>query len=418
MTVYTRPRPVTPHLHSPDVGLSQAANDAAFAWLETEYPSSPWHLEAITYNLGAPVDLGNAGNRRGQQLIGAGMGVDQTVLNMADTTQPIIRLGAEHSQVRNLVLTYNFSTTAPATAVAMQASGPQTLMSRIENVWCLGVGTGLHTGPGLWFSNMVQNLRVADYSTYGIYVQNQSTGNLWENIYLNNADTTGGGDFTTWGRRPATHALYTNSGDENTFNQINVEYGNFTERPVYFLNAGAVTINGLHLEGIEWGAFNAIVSVFGEEALLDVNGAMVDYNYADGGANTTQALFETGPNAQLMATSVVARDNGAGSMYVCRQVQQPANTPTPARIFLDNFLDRGTDDLRFPSNPGHWTNGAADYIDLTPDPGNPGVNWASCNLSSFKRFNDQLMTLEDQQVAGNFYRITVENGVLTATAVV
>ena len=229
---------------------SRLNNDAfAAAFAEAKATSLPIYIPPGDYCISQPLDWRHHGLRVQGDMSGS------TIRQMADNV-PIMQVAGRYLELDGFRLFYNNAqpvenTDAKALTIQNLVSSQvrNIIMERgyagvwgLQEIWTEG---GFST---IWaaYSCQFENIRTHRMTGNHHYYAGANTGNLWDNIYMNNA--LGYVDSETgYNIGSSINGMYIDQGSEFTIRQINIEHG-FYASALHISNAFGGLIDSVHIE--------------------------------------------------------------------------------------------------------------------------------------------------------------------------
>lgn len=338
-----------PAVNVKDFGASPAAsaatNDAAFsAALATGRPVYvPGHGFGSPYNISAPIDM-TAGSL---SLLGD---AGSTNIVQATDSAAIIKIGGGQVVLQGLRLRHDGS--APSATTGNGIETYSLTHSRITDVTIECSATCLRSVSGYFFSNLLENLEMLRFYQHGIRIdQIGNTGSCWNNIYVSNRG---------WGASPLAiqneivHLEYL---QDSVFNQLNIEHCVTGGHPL-FINATNITINGLHIEGVDTtGWSGSYVQAYGNTKAT-INGLQIgfcDIAPTDGSAGGRK-LINADAGGQIIVNNIFCQQNTNGRSQEAKIAN--ANTASGAVVWINGGV---TKDIFTAASTGALTYSTATY---------------------------------------------------------
>lgn len=237
-----------------------------------------------------------------------GAGSYNTAIMQFTSNVPVVQVAGSRQSIGGLQFQYATQrpdTETSANCMTFGAAGAPSFMSHFYDIRLYRGCRAMYISPtatasGL-FSCLFENISILGYSLDGINLDSPDgaghTGCVFNNIYIQN-----GGDNTD----ATGNAVYLKLWAECVFNQLNIEWCNFTgTKAMEFNSCENIVINGLHCEGNNlsvWGA--GLMQVVNSNVLI--NGAASFNNTFSASNNPIFNFFGTG---RLTLNSMRNADN-------------------------------------------------------------------------------------------------------------
>jgi hypothetical protein len=269
------------------------------------------------YKVTASLDMRTAGSI---QFIGRGL----PTIQMATANTPIILMGGERQELRNMKLQFAALPLATDTnAVAIRCYNLyESIIDRIYFYQVYGAMDqyqgSVNGGQNAFYSNTVSNIRCVYFKGWAINMQpylGGNSGNFWNNIYINNRNASGAAssNYSCLG------GIYLKTAQNDVFNLLNLEWMAYTGCAMVLNQCGNAVFNGLHIEGNYCtNPYQPMIDVSGSDGSTHVINGLTLVGNDFSGANP-QALFRmnsTAP-ARVQVNGLLALNNtGNGNVVL------------------------------------------------------------------------------------------------------
>lgn len=228
-----------------------------------------------------------------------------TRLRRSNGDGPVVELSGEWLALSGLQLMFTHATyPTESTAAGISVTG-STRFCRFEDVYCLQVYDGIRCESATFYSNKFDTFRVSTFSGTGVHIETVaggSTGNVWNNLYINNNAP----PYNGLVRSPCYRAIHMEGVLGSVFNQVNVEYCNFAvsdaSSAIYLQKTPGVVFNTLYFEAPRLRNGQALVHIYDDTNAIALNGVHVLYMGITSG--TSAALIRPEGGTELIATAI------------------------------------------------------------------------------------------------------------------
>ena len=244
-----------------------------------------------------------------------GVGLGSSIVQYASNV-PILNLVGTATKTKCSDLQLSYNSPQPVTNTGAFAINLQDFNEcSLDHIFINNCFTGIYCGPNSGvstatvYSSTISNIRVEDYSGYGIYLSSlnaNNSGNVLINIYIVNtglaAAVLGGAYFANW--------------NDGVVNQLNIEQCYPSNPPLVIAGCDNLTINALHFETVQVTLdYSGMISLSGSRASIT-------------GLTVTNCTYTTTNIASLVYLGGAAYV--AGGQVILQNVMERGNTVTTA----------------------------------------------------------------------------------------